>query len=283
MPVGPSRTAELVCFARASEALRPRDKRIVDDPYAHLFLRPLGQSMLAGRRGPITLAGSPAELTTFVLCRHRVMDDRLEAALAAGAEQVVVLGAGYDTRAWRFADALAGRPVWEVDFPATARRKKRLARSHVGELPATNLHLVEVDFERQSFADRLAAEGFIVGARTFFVWEGVSMYLTRRTVKETLDIMRGLGGDGSELVADFWFLVDASDPGSFVRRIQPNLLALLGEPVLFGIHPEDVSAFLERQGIVAREVIEAADLERRYLDGDTRRCYPAFYVVAAGW
>jgi methyltransferase (TIGR00027 family) len=231
----------------------------------------------------MTLAGSPAELTTFVLCRHRAMDDRLEAALAAGVEQVVVLGAGYDTRAWRFAAALGGRPVWEIDFPATGRRKKRLARAHIGELPATNLHQVEVDFERQSFADRLAAEGFLVGARTFFVWEGVSMYLTRRAVKESLDIMRGLGGSGSELVADFWYLVDAADPASFVRRIQPNLLALLGEPVLFGIHPEDVTAFLERQGIVTREVLEAADLERRYLEGDGRRCYPAFYVVAAGW
>ena len=283
MPVGPSRTAELVCFARAGEALRPADKRVVDDPYAHLFLRPMAQSMLAGRRGPMALAGSPAELTTFVLCRHRAFDDQLAAALDAGVEQVVILGAGYDTRAWRFAEQLRGRPVWEVDFPATAQRKMRLARTHVDELPHTNLHRVGVDFERQSFADRLAAEGFVVGARTFFVWEGVSMYLTRRAVKESLDTMRGLGGPGSELAVDFWYLVDARDAASFVRRMQPNLLALLGEPVLFGIHPEDLAAFLERQGILAREVLEAADLERRYLEGDGRRCYPAFYVVAAGW
>jgi methyltransferase (TIGR00027 family) len=283
MPVGPSRTAELVCLARAGEALRPAARRIVDDPYARLFLRPMAQSLLGGRRAPLPLALGPSELTTFVLCRHRAIDDWLERALAGGVEQVVVLGAGYDTRAWRFAEALGGRPVWEVDFPATARRKESLARRHAGELPATTLHRVAVDFERQSFAARLEAEGFTAGARTFFVWEGVSMYLTRRAVKESLAAMRRLGGAGSELAADFWYLVDAADAASALRRISPNLLALLGEPVLFGIHPEDVSAFLEREGVAAREILEAGDLEARYLEGDSRRSYPAFYVVAAGW
>jgi hypothetical protein len=109
------------------------------------------------------------------------------------------------------------------------------------------------------------------------------MYLTRRTVKDSLAAMRALGGAGSELAADFWYLVDASDPASFLRRISPNLLAFLGEPILFGIHPEDVGAFLERQEIAVREILEAAELEARYLVGDSRRCYPAFYVVAAGW
>jgi methyltransferase (TIGR00027 family) len=283
VPVGPSRTAEVVCFARAGEAQRPAARRIVDDPYARFFLRPMALGMLSGRRAPLPLSGTPAELTTFVLCRHRAIDDRLAAALDSGAEQVVVLGAGYDTRAWRFAERLAGRPVWEVDFPATARRKESLARRHAAELPATTLHRVEVDFERQSFADRLRAEGFVAGARTFFVWEGVSMYLTRRSVKDSLDAMRALGGAGSELVADFWYLVDSADSLSFLRRLQPNLLALLGEPVLFGIHPEDVGDFLARRSIAAREVLEAADLEARYLAGDSRRCYPAFYVAAAGW
>ncbi|HEX2464177.1 MAG TPA: SAM-dependent methyltransferase [Thermoanaerobaculia bacterium] len=286
MPVGPSRTAEMVCFARAGEAMRPASRRIVDDPYARFFLRPMVQSMLGGRsnrRSPLPIAGTPAELTTFVLCRHRAIDDRLVSALDDGVEQVVILGAGYDTRAWRFAEKLGGRPVWEVDFPATARRKESLARRHAAELPATTLHRVEVDFERDSFTERLTAEGFVSGARTFFVWEGVSMYLTRRAVKESLDAMRDLGGAGSELAADFWYMVDAVDPVSFLRRLQPNLLALLGEPVLFGIHPEDVGDFLARQKIAAREVLVASDLEARYLAGDSRRCYPAFYVVAAGW
>lgn len=283
MPVGPSRTAEMVCMARAGEALRPAARRVVDDPYARLFLRPMAQSMLAGRRSPLPLAGAPSELTTFVLCRHRAIDDRLLAALASGVEQVVVLGAGYDTRAWRFADALAGRPFWEVDFPATARRKESLARRHRDELPPATLRRVEVDFERDSFARRLEAEGFAAGERTFFIWEGVSMYLTRRAVKESLASMRALGGAGSELAADFWYLVDDADPASFLRRLSPNLLALLGEPILFGIHPEDVGAFLGRQGITAREVLEASALEARYLAGDSRRCYPAFYVMAGGW
>src|SRR5262249_18802657 len=162
-----------------------------------------------------------------------------------------------------------------VDFPATARRKATLVRRHADALPDANLRRVEVDFERESFADRLTAEGFEPGAPTFFVWEGVSMYLTRRAVKDSLDAMRRLGGAGSELVADFWHLVDTTDALSFLRRVQPNLLALLGEPVLFGIHPEDAGPFLAREGITMRELLLASDLESRFLAGDSRRCHPA--------
>jgi methyltransferase (TIGR00027 family) len=284
MPIGPSRTAEMVCFARAGEALRPAARRIVDDPYARLFLRPMLAGLLAGRRAQAPLAGAPAELNTFVLCRHRAIDDRLTAALAGAIEQVVILGAGYDTRAWRFAAELGDRPCWELDFPATARRKARLLRLHARELPAApGLRRVEIDFERESFAERLRAEGFAAGAPTFFVWEGVSMYLTRRAVKDTLTALRDLGGAGSELAADFWHLVDGPDPASFVRRMSPNLLALFGEPFRFGIHPEDVGPFLERQRMAVRDVVEAGELERRYLRGDSRRCDPSFYVVGAGW
>jgi hypothetical protein len=102
-------------------------------------------------------------------------------------------------------------------------------------------------------------------------------------VKESLDAMRRLGGAGAQIPADVWYLIDAADALSSLRRLQPNLLALLGEPVLFGIHPEDVGDFLRRHRLAALAVLEARDLEARYLAGDSRRCYPAFYVVAAGW
>jgi hypothetical protein len=91
------------------------------------------------------------------------------------------------------------------------------------------------------------------------------MYLTRRAVKDSLAAMRRLGARGRSWPPTSGIWWTAPDALSFLRRIQPNLLALLGEPVLFAMHPEDVGHFLEREGIAVRELLEAKDLEARYL------------------
>jgi methyltransferase (TIGR00027 family) len=281
----PSQTAEVVCLLRATDQRRKPAQRILDDSYARWFLGPLASATLAtweasGRLGDLAERLSPG-VTTFVLVRHRYIDDRLVAALASGRiHQVVLLGAGYDTRAYRFASALAGRPVFEVDFPATSGRKARILVRHVHELPKCDVRRVEIDFQKESLEERLLASGFEKGRTTFFVWEGVSMYLTREAVKGTLAAMVALGGAGSELAMDFWYLVDAPDLLSSAYRASASALSLVGEPVTFGLHPEDAVAFLERQGFRVEEVADAAVLEQRYVR-DRRRVHPAMYLVHA--
>ena len=281
----PSQTAEVVCLLRATDQRRRPAQRILDDPYARWFLGPLASATLAtweasGRLGDLAERLSPG-VTTFVLVRHRYIDDRLAHALAgATIRQVVLLGAGYDTRAWRFAQALAGRPVFEVDFPATSARKARILERHAGELPPVDVRRVEIDFQTQSLEGRLVASGFEKGRSTFFVWEGVSMYLTREAVKGTLRAIAMLGGPGTELAMDFWYLVDAPDLLSSAYRASASALSLVGEPVTFGIHPEDCGSFLERHGFRVEEIADAAALEERYVR-DRRRVHPAMYLVHA--
>lgn len=281
----PSRTAEAVCLFRASDQRRPPETRIVDDPYARLFLGPLFRTALTaleatGRLGELAEEYSPG-LIAYVLARHRFIDDALEAALTGGrAEQVVLLGAGYDTRAHRFAHLLSGRPVFELDFPATSRRKAQIAAEKSLLLPQGSLHRVEIDFLGQRIEDVLERAGFARGAPTFFIWEGVSMYLTRSAVKATLATIRELGGPGSELAMDFWYLLDDHGLLAAAHRAGANLLYLLGEPITFGIHPEDVDHFLRRIGLELIETAEPSDLEARYVKDD-RRIYPACYVIRA--
>ena len=131
-------------------------------------------------------------VVALVPLRHRFIDEHLAAALDDGAAQVVLLGAGYDTRAYRFADQLAGRPVFEVDLAAISRAKAATIAKHSDEFPETNVVRVEIDFETQALADVLADAGCEVGGLTFFVWEGVPMYLTRAAVKSTLDAVHAL-------------------------------------------------------------------------------------------
>lgn len=269
---------------RARERYRPPASRIVDDPYAHLFLGPAGRAAAeaARLRGPITrtLERLAPGVTTFVLCRHRFMDDRLCAAFVGGAEQVVVLGAGYDTRAYRFARELRGRSVFELDFPATSRRKVDILQRNAARLPPASVMHVEIDFEEDSLAARLAEAGFAEGERTFVIWEGVAPYLSRAAVRKTIVDLAELCGRGSELVMDFWHLPDGNDVMALARRVGAQLIALVGEPVTLALHPDDAAHLLGDAGWTVDDTALAHDLEARYVR-DGRRVEASLYVTAS--
>lgn len=280
----PSQTAEGVCWMRAAEQRREAAQRIVDDPFAKLFLGPVLDAALttweaSGALGGLADRFSPG-LMAYVLCRHRYIDDCLIQALRRRIGQVVLLGAGYDTRAYRLAREIADRPVFEVDHPATSRRKAAIVAGHRGELPAANVRVVEVDFRKDSLSERLEAAGFQRRRPTFFVWEGVSMYLARDAVKSALAEMHTLGPCGSEVALDFWNPPQADDLVAAVQRMSARTLRWIGEPVLFGLHPEDAESFLERLGFDPIEVADAALLRERYVR-DGRRVYDGAYVVHA--
>jgi len=281
----PSRTAEATAFQRATERQRPARQRIVDDPWAEHFLRPGLRAALAAYRRSVVMKGVDDlfGLTPFVVTRHRYIDDRLDAALRAGVEQVVVLGAGYDSRAFRFADRLGARPVFEVDYPATQQRKERIlaALGKRRELPRVDVRRVSIDFQHQSLEKRLARCGFDPTRSTFFIWEGVSMYLTRKAVETTLGTLTRIAPARSELVFDAWFLVDEPDLRATAYRLSANLLHILGEPVTFALHPEDAEQFLARRGFAVLEIARAHDLELRYARRPRRHVHPACYLVHA--
>lgn len=270
MPRGASLTAEWVCLLRALEQARPASDRVVDDPLAARFLRPslYAALRLATIRTPLRVApldwgalpAGPA--ADFVAARHRYIDDALVAALAAGVTQVVVLGAGYDTRAWRCADTLGDRLVWEVDFPATQARKRQIL-GWQPDLSVDRVRFVPVDFSHQDFGDRLVSQGFPVGESTLFVWEGVSMYLDRATVGHTLDTLRQLGGPGSRLVADFWQR-PRGGPWGALSTAGARLFGVIGEPLRFALRQDAAPAFLLDHGFALDELLDAATLAERY-------------------
>lgn len=280
----PSLTAEAVTMARALEHLKPPAERVVDDPWASLFLSAPARRALRAWSGSLTgraLRRLGATGTTYVPLRHRFIDDHLVAALDGGAAQVVLLGAGYDTRAYRFADQLAGRPVFEVDLAAISRAKAAVIARHQGDLPDPDVVRVEIDFEAQALADVLPAAGFTTGARTFFVWEGVPMYLTRAAVTTTLDAVHDLGGEGSQIAHDMWHLVDDPGPLGTARRSAPGALSLIGEAVTFGVHPEDYGFLLGRHGFGVVDLALASELKGRYAPDTTAVVDDSMYVLCA--
>jgi methyltransferase (TIGR00027 family) len=138
----------------------------------------------------------------LMLVRTRFIDERLERAIRGGAAQVVILGAGFDTRAHRFAELLQDVPVIEVDYGATQEYKKARVDAALGGAPA-NVVYAPVDFERDRLTDVLRRAGFQSGRKTYFIAEGVSMYIPEEGMKETLRAIAAVSAPGSTLLLEY--------------------------------------------------------------------------------
>lgn len=277
----PSSTAQWTTLGRALEL--NRHEPIVVDVYAPAFLSAASRALLHAvtATGPLwhrverlELAG----LATSSLCRHRFIDEHLLAALL-DVTQVLILGAGYDARAYRFAEALGGRPVYEVDLPPLSRRKAALVASRPELFGHAAVRRVEIDFRTQSLAERLADAGFEVGAPTFVAWEGVSPYLSRAAVIGTLGALSEVCGHGSRLAMDLWQTVGGAVAYP-VRLTAVRAMRLIGEPISFALPAGRVGALLAPHGFAVDDLADGAALTARYATGG-RMCDPGMYVVSA--
>lgn len=236
-------TAEMAALARASGALdrASRNPDRLARALVPMRLRPL---LLPGVRQTVRLAYEALipGLYMFIQARTHHIDRVVADALDRGLDQLVILGAGLDSRAYRFRDRLHDVRVLEVDFPATARQKReQLARADVA---ADRVQFVEVDFTRETLATRLPREGFELGARTLFIWEGVTMYLPESAVVETLSFV-GTCGAGSAIVFDYMYRAAIEHPERFHGARQTfAFMRRRNEPPMFGIDAADLSGFL---------------------------------------
>src|SRR5262245_49273027 len=177
-----------------------------------------------------------------------------------GLEQVVILGAGFDSRSLRFAAELSSARVFEVDMPSVlALRAERLLR---GERPAAVA--VPVDFEHDDLVALLDQHGYRATARSFFLWEGVSYYLPVEAVTAILRTVATHSGPGSGILFDYVTraFVDG-DYSTYGARELARGWRRLGDVNRFGM--DDIAAFVEPLGLRVQSDVNAAELDRRYL------------------
>jgi methyltransferase (TIGR00027 family) len=186
-----------------------------------------------------------------------------------GVRQYVILGAGLDTFAFRKPEMLNKLQVFEVDQPATqADKRRRIAAAGWKEPDA--LHWVPVDFAKQNLAAAIKDSPYDPSTLTFFSWLGVTYYLTRDDVLETLRALAGLAPPGSSIVFDY-HEADAFDPvraGKIVRRVM-EIVKTAGEPMKTGFDPAALTAILSELGWRLTDNIGPAEIERRYFSGRT--------------
>lgn len=228
----PSATALAVALARGLASLGDAP---APDPVARELL-PRGLGALLRGLDPIAarvplepaLRVASAGLIGHVALRTAAIDAALVEAIRCGVDQVVILGAGLDARAYRL-DALRDATVLEVDHPATQRFKRGRVE---GLLPmARDVRFIAVDFERDDLGARLAEEGHDASRPTFWLWEGVVMYLEEPAIRGSLRAMHARSAPGSRLGVTYGL----NEDGLWLRRFSRAVLAgfrVLGEPLI---------------------------------------------------
>lgn len=247
---------------------RPPELRLFDDPVVGSLLDPM-LAMLAGS-GPLqdqVLDALPPGTYGALVLRTRYIDDVVTAWTETGIRQLVILGAGLDTRAYRL-PSLAGVVVFEADLPDTQQVKRGRLR---GRPPvAGEVRYVALDFNTESLPAALAAAGFDRSRPAVFVWEGVTQYLTQAAVRTTLEFIAG-SAPGSVLAFSY-VLPSLVGENSYVGW-SAGLRQQLGstEPWLFGLDPRTLPSFLDAHGLRLLDDVGDAEYQERYLAPIRRR------------
>jgi methyltransferase (TIGR00027 family) len=252
----PSATAAAMAAARAFGTVAFRAEAILDDPFAEHFLagaharlhRLVRRDIRLVNRGLTSLyEGLLPGGIGYILARHRTFDDAIVRAVEGGATQVVMVGAGYDSRALR-QPALAAARIFEIDHPDTQARKKEIVARLLGRLPA-NVDYISLN-ATQGDLRQLPGLGFDQKAKAVFVLEGFLWYMPPDVARAILAAVAAIGAPGSLVIFDH-ILPSVVDGSCTLEgaRAHRRYCARRGEPILWGIEPAALPGFLDEVGL----------------------------------
>ncbi|MFC2070094.1 SAM-dependent methyltransferase [Chloroflexota bacterium] len=266
----PSSSAEGAAFFRAAESMRPEHERVCYDPFAKDFLGSkktylLSNSHLLKRIIRDTERNTPG---TFgcVAGRTRYIDDYLKACIDAGIKQLVILGAGYDSRAYRFRELKGKAKIFELDHQTTQSVKIERVTNIFGSVP-DNVIYVPIDFENDKLDKRLFKNGYDRNLKTLFIWEGVTMYITAEAVNETLAFIATNSGKGSSII--FNYISKSFLDRTYELEYANKLLRYLEgeEPFRYAIDDRGIEVFLSERGFNQVNNVTGEFFKRVYFKG----------------
>lgn len=264
-----SRSALGAAFLRGMEYQQRSAKRLFEDPLARHLLTPSYRALfgVTSIPGMKSLFQSRSEqplpgVAGGLLGRTCYIDEVLTSALEEGMDQVVILGAGLDSRAYRIPGIERAR-VFEIDQPAVVAYKRERLVQILGELPP-HVTLIPLDFDLQRLDSALYDAGFRPETPAFFIWEGVSQYLIASAVDATLRFVASCAA-GSRIVFTYVHrgVLDPTSP--LYNPEMLDRLRKMGEPWRFGLHPNQVGKYLEERGLRLLDQADAATYRERYL------------------
>jgi len=266
---GPSIMAEGIALHRVVESAKPEGERICYDPYAIRFIRP---EFLESFKDPVKAKAAHEQYERLfpgfgnsVRARVRFFDDFVKTALDEGIEQLVILGAGYDTRAYRI-EGLKGKvKVFEVDRPETQELKIKKIKEIFGSLP-DHVVYVQVDFDIETLGQKLIDSGYDRSLKSLFIMEGLVMYIPPKAVDDTLAFIVENSCLGSSVLFDY-FPESVTEGTCEVGRNMKAFAEDKGEPFQFGIKEGTVKTFLAQRGFSQIQNVTSEDYKQAYDQG----------------
>ncbi len=260
-----------MCAARAAGSLEDDPAVRCPDDMAAGFLGGLNASTLAKHRATRKLVvrafnrRAPGAYT-YEIMRVKFIDEIVLDAAAAGLDELILLGAGLDSRPYRLAEQLRGVRVIEVDHPASQASKRARVRRLLGHDP-DHVRFVAVDFTRDDLDGALAAAGHERSAMTLFIWSGVSFYLPEEAVAEVLSWVGAHGNPNTAIVFDACWAgaIDGSREYHGAAEMRKGVAKAMGEPLRWGIPEGRLQETLSRFGLQVDRTLNGEEGRAAYL------------------
>lgn len=251
-----SQTAMLIASLRALACYEDDALIHGNDYFAELFLPEDKRIPLkTADFRPVIKKAIPAGLYEYVIARTKYFDELFSQYLHQQIPQIVLLGAGYDSRAYRFANQIKNSKIYEVDTAATQKVKRQILKDNAVEIHPHVLY-VTADFAQDEWFQRLYDAGYQNSLQTLYIWEGVSFYLAPEAVDSMLSLLRQHSLTGSILSFDYQHIDNENtliDTG------------LKDENIKFGLNVQECDNYLHSLGYSVIEKVDAEAMSNRYL------------------
>jgi methyltransferase (TIGR00027 family) len=251
---------------RATEAFRPVNERIFDARFDYALLPTAWRAlMLPGIRHLLVALLEKFGMGTLgmLFCRTRFIDDALVDWLGDSTQQVICLGAGYETHAYRI-PGIERAHYFELDLPTAQTLKRERLIKVLNEIP-DHVTFVPIDFDRQSIEDEMTAAGYQPDVETFIIWEGVTQYIISAAVDATLEFA-AQAAEGSRI--SFTYIDKGILDGTSRTKTDQRIMSRIskrGVPWIFGLDPAEIENWLSRRGFKLIDHADAMEYKKRYV------------------
>jgi methyltransferase (TIGR00027 family) len=261
-----STTAKLTCVSRAASSLESNSCYRSDDYIALLHIPPVFRFLFRIHpfRRLFFQVIAPKGVYEYTIARTKYIDAVFKKIQRETFDQILIFGAGFDSRAVRFQAEIGDTKIFELDAPVTQQAKIDQYRKLGIETPS-NLVFLPIDFDKESLPEKLERAGFRKGKKCLFVMEGLLMYLQKESVDETFRVVETFAGAGSVIVFDYVRAEVLRGDGlhSGDKEIM-NKVSQAGEQWTFGFEEGKVEVYLGGFGLNMLEHTQPAALERMY-------------------
>ncbi len=260
-----SKTAAYTCCMRAASYLDKNPFYHSGDSVAYVLLPVFVRLFIKIIKSIL----APRGIYEYVIGRTKYIDSIFEKAIEENYEQLVIFGAGFDSRGIRFLRNNHTVKVFELDAKTTQEAKLKQFKKRRIKSPE-NIVYIPVDFNEERIEDKLNEYGFIKNKKSLFILEGLTMYLEEDAVNSTFRIIHEYAGNDSLIVCDYIYAsVLRKENIYYGEKSIHKVIFNASEPWKFGIEKGEIETFLLNRGFRLTEHIDPVSLEKRYFKDDT--------------